>query len=701
MKKFVIIICLVILNTWLNAESISTGSSDDLAIMTYVSSREQERSVKGMVKSIRDNAGEYSDCRIYIVMANPDEITGRSLVGEKVEIITLEIDRGVLDYPLAVKAFAASGVEELVKQKHKTLVWFDPGVIVLNSLEALDLKGESDVAFRPVSLVNNIGIVPGTEPNDYWNPIYRANKLNYRTVQIIETVVDGVKIQPYFNCEIYSINPALGICREWAAQLSEFLKDENYQMNVCTTPHRRLFLHQAVLSGIVASRVKVNRIKEIPITASYPFTQHDQLAECKKVSSLNILSAVIFDYAWSRIPTWMNKIAINEPLRSWLFDTYLEYLQLTENLYRIEGSCNSYLVTTKEGSVLVDPAGASIAPEFFKKVLEKHPLKAIMLTHAHQDHSDDISLWPEGKDIPVIVQREYPKYFGYITEFAPFFARKGAIWSRKPVPSEVEIKPDSRNHPSVLFADNYTYELGGIHFNLIHTPGETPDHTTIWIPELSVVLVGDNYYEYFINNSTFRGTMIRPIKGYIHSLDTALSFKPELFLMGHGTPLEMNKTIENKVGKFRDGLKFIYNETVKGINEGKDVYTLMQTIKVPREYGFAEYFGKVEWTIRGIYQEYVGWFDENPATMYPVPASSIYTDLAMMAGTDKLLAKAREYLSMKEYVRVLHITDIILAQEPSCKPALELRLMALETLRASTQNYVEQIWLDYAVKACR
>ncbi len=69
---------------------------------------------------------------------------------------------------------------------------------------------------------------------------------------------------------------------------------------------------------------------------------------------------------------------------------------------------------------------------------------------------------------------------------------------------------------------------------MVHTPGETPDHAVIWIPEKKAVFVGDNYYEYFINNSTFRGTMIRPVKGYIRALELALSYDPEYFLVGHG-----------------------------------------------------------------------------------------------------------------------------------------------------------------------
>lgn len=324
MKKFTCFILSVILTS---AALNAVNPPDQFAFMTFVSSGEQERSVRAMIKSIRENAGEYSNCKIYVVLAHPDEVAGNLLAGENVELLRPEADTVFLDYPLAVKAFAASQAEQLVKGKIQTLVWLDPGVIVLDSPEDLDLKGRSDLCVRPVSLVNNIGLSPGTEPNDYWIPIYKANKLNYKTVSTIETVVDAVQIQPYYNCEIYSVNPALGICREWAAQLSELLRDEKYQQNTCTTPRRRLFLHQAVFSGIITSNIKASRIKALPLTCSYPFNQHDQLAEEKKASSLNQLSAVIFDYAWSSNPLWMEKIRIDEPLRSWLSDTYLEYLE--------------------------------------------------------------------------------------------------------------------------------------------------------------------------------------------------------------------------------------------------------------------------------------------------------------------------------------------------------------------------------------
>jgi alkyl sulfatase BDS1-like metallo-beta-lactamase superfamily hydrolase len=254
----------------------------------------------------------------------------------------------------------------------------------------------------------------------------------------------------------------------------------------------------------------------------------------------------------------------------------------------------------------------------------------------------------------------------------------------------------------VLFADNYTYTLGGVHFTMVHTPGETPDHATIWIPELEAVLVGDNYYEYFINNATLRGTMTRPVLGYIRALDTALSYNPQFFLMGHGTPIIGRQNVRKTVTNFRNALRYLHEAAVKGLNEGKDVYTLMQQVSVPPQFGIPEFYGKASWTVRGICEEYVGWFDENPASMYGVPVASIYPDIVELSeGSTRIVGRAEELLKGGEFVKVLHLTDVVLSQEPENQRALSVRLKALDSLRARSRNYIENIWLDYGIRRAK
>lgn len=301
-------------------------AEERIAIVTFFSAPEQERAVKALVQSLRRWGGAYRSCRIYAVATDPKEMPGASLRQEGVEVMVLEMDPAFLSYPLAFKAFAAAQVETRVKGTISTLIWLDPGAMVLNPLEPLDLAGRHDAAVRPVTLASTIAMPPQTPPDDYGKPIYGETGLEYARLPTIETVVGRTKIQPYYNCESFSFNPSLGIAAEWARLLTRRLKDERYQKDVCTTPLRRLFLHQAVLSAVLTARIRPDRIKALPLAAGYPFTQHGRLPAGKKAARLNDATVVIFDTTWDISPDWMKALPIDEPLKSWLAEIYTEYL---------------------------------------------------------------------------------------------------------------------------------------------------------------------------------------------------------------------------------------------------------------------------------------------------------------------------------------------------------------------------------------
>jgi hypothetical protein len=296
------------------------------AVVTFVSTHEQERAVLALIRSVREQGGALHSSPVFVVTADAQELPCASLREEGVTVLPLEIERSFLDYPLALKAFAAAEVEKKVMDGIDTLIWLDPGVIVLNSLGALDLGKDFDAALRPVTLANTIGIPPRNEPNDYWEPIYRETGLDYANLPVLKTIADEQEIQPYYNCEVFSFNPKLGLAAEWARLLTRFLKNENYQKTVCTTSFRKLFLHQAVLSAVISSRIKPERIRALPLTSGYPFSQQMKLPAAIRIASLDEVSVLIFDRTWQQDEKWLERIPAKEPLRKWLSQVYREYL---------------------------------------------------------------------------------------------------------------------------------------------------------------------------------------------------------------------------------------------------------------------------------------------------------------------------------------------------------------------------------------
>ena len=387
-------------------------------------------------------------------------------------------------------------------------------------------------------------------------------------------------------------------------------------------------------------------------------------------------------------------------------------VKINDAISMVPATGNVYLVKTSAGDVLIDTAIAEIAGEV-KKVFDREPhgsIKYIILTHAHADHIGGISLWKQ-PDTQIVAQSNYIEFVHYVARLDGFFAPRNAAAFNRPAQA---AKPWAGNfagkvEPNILFDESYQFTLGGVEFDLFSTPGETPDHLTVWIPKYKAAFIGDNYFgittaepNSFPNLYAIRGTKPRWALDWIKSLDTVLALKPEIVLNCHGDPIVGNAEITRRLTRYRDAIQYVHDETVKGMNAGKDVYTLMREIKLPPKYDLTEIFGKVSWSVRGIYDGYAGWYDGNPTSMYELPPSSVYPSLVKLAGGPEPLAKlALEKIEAGKPVEALHVTDVILAYDQNNAAALNVRIKAMEYLKQHTQNRVESGWLDYGIRLAK
>ncbi|MBI2823978.1 MAG: MBL fold metallo-hydrolase [Planctomycetia bacterium] len=382
--------------------------------------------------------------------------------------------------------------------------------------------------------------------------------------------------------------------------------------------------------------------------------------------------------------------------------TRTEATKVHERIYQAAGFGNTFMVLTDDGNVIIDTSLRDTA-EKHQKLLRKvstAPIRYIIFTHAHEDHTTGAAFWKE-PDTQVVAQRLFTEMRQYQDRLGEFFARRNAAQfgfdEEKLLEAVRGRRP--RVEPTILFDDRHEFELGGTKFELYHTPGETYEHLTVWLPQYKAAFVGDNFYASFPNLYTLRGTRPRWALDYVDSLNKVLALKPEILLPSHGDPITGGDKVAAALSRYRDAIQYVHDATVRGMNDGKDVYTLMREIKLPPELDVGDAYGKVSWSVRGIYEGYVGWFDGDAATMYSEGPQEADVELVRLAGGADAVAKRAVALSEAgEPVRALRLTATALACEPGNEAAMKARAAALKALLARSRNSNERGWLANALR---
>lgn len=375
---------------------------------------------------------------------------------------------------------------------------------------------------------------------------------------------------------------------------------------------------------------------------------------------------------------------------------------ITDSIFMVKDISNAYLVTTKDGDLLVN-TGFIGNGERNKTLFAPHrtgPLTRIILTQSHADHYGAL---PEQREdgTQVIAGAGFTETAEYFDKLAPFLGRRsGKLWASMtrrngPPPIPPKIVPD------IEVTDVEAFEQGGRKFEVHKTPGgETLCAVFVWLPEERTIFTGNLFgpvWRAMPNLVTIRGDRPRLVRAYLKSLDAVRALEPQLVVTGHGEPVRGAAKIRADLDAMRAAVTHIERETIAGMNAGKTVHQLMREITLPPDGNIGEFHGKASWVVRAIWEENAGWFHYADGTtgLYGVPRSTVDADLAELAGPSALVARAKAHVAAGQPLEALHLVDIALSAEPADADALRVKKAALERLAATSagSNLSETMWL--------
>ena len=394
--------------------------------------------------------------------------------------------------------------------------------------------------------------------------------------------------------------------------------------------------------------------------------------------------------------------------------------EVTDGIYQVRGYdlSNMSIIEGDTGIIVIDPLisaeTAAAALALYRKHRGDRPVVAVIHTHSHIDHfggvkgivsQDDVDagrvqiIAPEGFVEHAISENVYAgtamgRRAGYMYGAALPRGPKGAVGAG--------LGQTTSSGTVTLIAPTVTITttgqeltVDGVRTVFQMAPGtEAPAEMHFYFPDRRALCMAENATHTLHNLLTLRGALVRDPHVWAHYLTEAIELfagQSDVVFASHHWPTWGTENITEFLTIQRDLYAYLHDQTLRLLNQGYTGPEIAEMIELPpaleRAWHTHGYYGSVSHDVKAIYQRYMGWYDGNPARLWPHPPQERATRyVEFMGGADEVVAKARHSVEAGDLRWAAEVLDHVVFADPGHAEARQLLADVFEQLGYGSEN---------------
>ena len=400
--------------------------------------------------------------------------------------------------------------------------------------------------------------------------------------------------------------------------------------------------------------------------------------------------------------------------------------EVCDGLYQVRSFdiANMTLIRGEGGWIIIDPLTSSessaAALALANEQLGERPVVAVLITHSHADHFGGVlgvvsQEQVRSGEVPVIAPMDFVDESLNENVLAGNAMGRRATYMYgnllKPSPTgfvttglgaSLSLGTTGFIVPSDTIRETgETRTIDGIEIEFQMTMGtEAPAEFVFYLPQFKALCMSEITSHHLHNVYTPRGAQVRDALAWSAQINESIELfghRLDIQFASHHWPIWGRQRAVDYLEKQRDLYKYIHDQTLRLANKGFNKEEIAERVDLPpslgQEFYNRGYYGTVHHNTRAVYVKYLGFFDGNPSTLYPLPPTESATRyLDYMGGADEVVAKAKVSFSAGDYRWVAEVLNHVVMADPE---HIEGRALLADTLEQLGYQSESAPWRNF------